>query len=134
MFCLGLEKYFSCYILLTDLFSMSDWLYFLRYWTTSFAVVCCPVCDVINFEINLSFLIEPFSTWLKTSGQKIKIFEEWKEHLTHILPMLHFCTPWKRNVFRGYRNVILGEYGLRWNKKTFFITFKELSLKQIKSN
>ena len=26
------------------------------------APVCCPSCDVINFEINLIFLIKPFFT------------------------------------------------------------------------
>ena len=40
--------------------------------------------------------------------------------LTHILPISHFCNPWKRqkpfsNVFRGYRNVTLGKYGLNNN-------------------
>ena len=45
------EKCFSCYILLTDQISLSDCLYFLRYWV---------ICDVIKFEINPIFLIKPF--------------------------------------------------------------------------
>ena len=59
--------------------------------------------------------------------------------LTHILPMLHFCTPWKlqqnrrfSDVFRGYRNVTLGEYGLSesinlyslWNSLWFSDNFR----------
>ena len=53
------RKYFSRYIL-TDQISLPDWLYFLRYW----AIYYCnylfhPVCNDVNFEINLAF----FSTW-----------------------------------------------------------------------
>ena len=33
-------------------------------------IISCPVCDVINFEINLSFLIEPFFYVTKKSEQK----------------------------------------------------------------
>ena len=33
-------------------------------------IICCPVCDVINFEINLSFFIMSIVT--KKSGQKWK--------------------------------------------------------------
>ena len=48
------EKYFACYILLTDQISLSDCFYFLRYW----AICVCnclfhiAICHVINFEIN----------------------------------------------------------------------------------
>ena len=34
--------------------------------------ICLQVCD-INFEINLSFLIKPFSYMSKNSGQKLNI-------------------------------------------------------------
>ena len=37
--------------------------------------ICCPVCDVINFEIDLSLLIMPFFNLTKTLGQKCKYFK-----------------------------------------------------------
>ena len=40
------EKYFSCYILLTDQISLGNML-----------IICFPVDDKTDFEINLSFLI-----------------------------------------------------------------------------
>ena len=36
-------------------------------------MICCPACDVINFEIDLSFLIKPFSYVTKNSDQKSNI-------------------------------------------------------------
>ena len=58
IFCMiFLKKYFSCSILLTDRISLCGCLYFMRYWTTGYKLV--TDCDVINFEINLIFLIEP---------------------------------------------------------------------------
>ena len=38
----------------------------------SIVIIWVPVCHVINFEINLSFLIKPVSYMTKKSGQKIK--------------------------------------------------------------
>ena len=32
----------------------------------SIVIICFPICDVVNFEINLSFLIKPFSYMTKT--------------------------------------------------------------------
>ena len=37
--------------------------------------VCFPGCDVINFEINLIFLIEPLFYMIKNSRQKFKYLE-----------------------------------------------------------
>ena len=34
--------------------------------------ICCPVCNVINFEINLSFFVKPFFYITKKSAQKCK--------------------------------------------------------------
>ena len=49
------------------------------------AIVCFPICDVINFEINLIFVIKPFFCMTKTSRQKFKYLEnkkmKWKEFL-----------------------------------------------------
>ena len=50
----------SLYILLTDQVSLSGCLYFVRYWVICVVIVCYPGCDVINFEINLIFLIKSF--------------------------------------------------------------------------
>ena len=67
------EKCFSCYILLTDQISLSDYLYFLRYWAIwCIAIVCFPGCDVISFEINLIFSIKPFFYIAKNLRQNFK--------------------------------------------------------------
>ena len=42
-------------------------------------ITCYQVCDNINFEINLGFLIRPFSYMIKKVITKIKISEERKE-------------------------------------------------------
>ena len=39
-------------MVLTDQISLFDCLYFVRDWT------CFPICDVMNFEINFSFVIK----------------------------------------------------------------------------
>ena len=50
------QKCFSCYILLTDQISLSDCLYFLRYWTICLLQLFVnQVVTGTNFEINLSF-------------------------------------------------------------------------------
>ena len=41
-------------------------------------IVCYPVCDVINFEIYLSFLTKPFSYMTKYSEQKFKYLKNEK--------------------------------------------------------
>ena len=43
------------------------------------ASICCPVCDVINSEINLSFLIKPFFYITKKSQQKCKYLRNGKK-------------------------------------------------------
>ena len=44
----------------------------------SVAIVCQPGCDVINFEINLIFLIKPFFDMSEHSRQKCKYLEKEK--------------------------------------------------------
>ena len=39
------------------------------------AMVCFPGCDVINFKINLNFLIKPFFYMAKKPRQKFKYLE-----------------------------------------------------------
>ena len=46
-------------------------------------LICFPVYDVINFEINLGFLIKPFS-YTKKSGQKFKNLNNEKSFLVDI--------------------------------------------------
>ena len=48
----------SCYILLTDQISMRLLLEILG--NMCIEIVCWPGCDVMEFEIGLIFLIEPF--------------------------------------------------------------------------
>ena len=61
------------FLLLYDQISLSDSLYFLRYW-----VICVLQlfvfrgCDVMDFENNLTFLINPFFYMTKYSRQKFK--------------------------------------------------------------
>ena len=42
------------------------------------AIACLPGCDVMNFEINLIFLIKPFLYMTKKSTQKLKYLENEK--------------------------------------------------------
>ena len=69
------EKYFLCYTPLTDQISLPFLYEVLGIVGTVF---CLPVCEVINFTVNLGFLIKLFSCMTKTSGQKIKYLENKK--------------------------------------------------------
>ena len=44
----------------------------------SIVIICCQVCDVIYFEINLSPFIKPFLYITKKSGQKFKYLKKEK--------------------------------------------------------
>ena len=54
------EKYFSCYILLTEETVLSGSLYFVRYWALCVLYLFFTKCDAINSEINRIFQIKPF--------------------------------------------------------------------------
>ena len=59
---------------------MFGYLYFLSYiyiymLNIYIVTICCLVCDVISFEINLSILIKPFFYITKKSEQKCKYFK-----------------------------------------------------------
>ena len=88
------EKYFSRCNVLTDQISLPSYLYFLRYWAISVCIViiCFPVCDVINFEINLSFLIKSIFYHFKKAFccQKLSQAREWafKVNLVFMLSVL----------------------------------------------
>ena len=67
-------KNFSSYILATKKTSLTDCLYFLKYWENMYIVIIIhPVYDVKNFVIKHSFLIKPFSYITKKSGQNVNV-------------------------------------------------------------
>ena len=64
---------------LTDQISLPDCLYLLRYFSIcAVPLIISPDCAVINFEINLIFLIKPFSYMTEKSRQKFKYLEDEK--------------------------------------------------------
>ena len=70
------EKCFLCYNLLTDQISLSDCLYFSRYW--SICVLHLFVNQAVTsfwnyFEINLILLIKPFCYTTKNQNNKLNI-------------------------------------------------------------
>ena len=71
------EKYFSNYIPLTDQISLSDCLFEIV-GSMYIAIICWPGCYVINFEINLMFLIKPFFYLTKKSKVELKYLENEK--------------------------------------------------------
>ena len=79
------------------------------------AIICCPACSVINFVINHSRLIKPFSYIIKNSGQKCNYFQNeessflaWnKKHFSSFLydvlnDFTHFRHCVKRVQIRSY--------------------------------
>ena len=52
-------------------------------------IVCEPGCDVINFEINLIFLIKLFSYMIKKSKQKFEYLENEKSSWNEIKSIFH---------------------------------------------
>ena len=63
------EKYFFWCILLTDLVSLRLLPKILG--NMSIVIVCLPGCDVMNFEINLIFLIKTFFLYDQKVESKI---------------------------------------------------------------
>ena len=71
------EKCFSCYIVLTDQFlTVLLPLLLEMLGSICITIVCEPGCDVINFEINLAFLIKLFFYMTKKLRQKKYIENE----------------------------------------------------------
>ena len=60
-------------------------------------IICFPGCDIINFEINLVFLIKPFFYMTENSRKKIKYVENrkilrWnKKHFLSFLKSFQLC-------------------------------------------
>ena len=55
----------------------------------SIAIACWPDCDAIDFEINLIFLIKPFSYTTKKSRQKFKYLENERSFYREIKSIFH---------------------------------------------
>ena len=53
------------------------------------AIVCFPSCDVINFEINLTFLTEPFFKMTRKPRQKFKYLGSKKRFEGEIKSIFH---------------------------------------------
>ena len=89
------KKHFSSYILLAEQISLSGWLPLLCeiLGNMFIVIVCWPGWDVINFEINLVFLIKPFFL----HDQKFKA------NNCHILRTEGFKMKWKAffTIFKG---------------------------------
>ena len=83
------QKCFSCYILLTDqIFIVWLSLLFEILGNMCIAIVFWPGCDVINFEINLIFLIKPFLCMIRKSKQKLKYLEN-EKRVSSVLKDFH---------------------------------------------
>ena len=79
------EKCFSCYILITDQISLSDCLYFSRYWT-----ICqCILQLFINQAVGLIFLVKPLWYLINKSRQKLKYLENEKSFLGEMKSNFH---------------------------------------------
>ena len=61
----------------------------IRLYSMCIAIVCWPSCDVINFEINLIFLIKPFFNITENSRQKFKYLENEKNFEDEIKSISH---------------------------------------------
>ena len=79
-----------------------------------------------KLKLTLGFLSSPFPTWSKKSGQKFKYINPYSPNVTFLHPLKTSENRRFSDIFRGYRNVTLREYGLRM-KKAFhhFKTFTE---------
>ena len=89
MFNFGLlEKVLGLVLLLTDRISLSGCLEI--FGNIGIVIICFLVCDIISFEINLTFLIKPFSYMTKKVRTKIESFSEQKGNLR--LNIKHFLS------------------------------------------
>ena len=66
------------FLMLYSLNCLSDWLYFLRYWTICILQLFVNQIDVMNFEISLIFLIKLLFCMTEKSRQKFKCLDNEK--------------------------------------------------------
>ena len=91
---------FWCYILLADQISLSNCLYFLRYWIYVYCNCLFPRLWRVNLEIDLIFLIKPFFVMTEKSWQKLIENEKPSRHLPtrcEICSKLTMKTPERRH-------------------------------------
>ena len=83
------EKYFSCYILLTD--KIHCLIAFTSRDIGLYVFYNCFLtgCDVIKVEINIIFLIKPFWYRTKKSSQKLRYLENEKSFWSEIKTIFH---------------------------------------------
>ena len=74
------------------------------------AIICYPFCDVINFEVKLSFFYQA----VFLNDQKVRAKASWKLKYEIL-------------------NILRTKRGFHKKKKAFFIIFKEFSLRQKKN-
>ena len=72
-------------------------------------VTCFPVCDVVNFETTLSFLIKPFSYMTKTAGRKCKYLKNKKTKKVFFiifkgLSVVRNCPRLESGLFNSYKD------------------------------
>ena len=53
-------------------------------------IICLPVCDVVDFKNNLSFIIKPFSYLTKKAEQKFKHLKNGKGFSHEIKSLFHY--------------------------------------------
>ena len=88
------------HVMLTNHIFLSNSLYFLRSWAICILqLIFFPGCDVINFEINLSFLIKPFSYITKKVTTNIYKSSEQKSFLGKMKSIFHHLC--RASIFRN---------------------------------
>ena len=82
---------YSIITLLINKIPLFDCPYFSRYWSVpALQSPCFPGCDVINFEINLIFLIKPSFYMTKTSRQKFEYLENEKSFYSKMKSVFYY--------------------------------------------
>ena len=80
-------------------------------------VICCPVCEVINFVINFSFVIKPLFCITKKSKQKCKYLKSGKSFWLETKSIFHYFK-------RTFNRQKLSQTVIGPLKKQVFIYFK----------
>ena len=75
------------------------------------AIICKPVCDVMNFEVNLIFLINPFFlTWPKRAfnqANNTHFFGRWESDFNNTIK-------WKCNLENVFKSLNIGSNSAEW--------------------
>ena len=89
---------------------------------TCIVIVCWPGCDVINFEINLIFLIKPYSSiWTKSQDKNLNILRTQRAFNMKLKASFINC---KGLSLKQIKQILLeGESPILKNKILFFYVF-----------